>query len=186
MDMLHAFPFPPSIIVSHFDFKCYNLDPMHFYFIYRSSSCHTWDAFQLADASFRLYCLRNNCVLPDGERVDEELGPNLFGEPPRITVDIPEIEDAGEDEESTSGSLPAIKIYDDDVSMRFLVCGVASSLVTTWTKIQIYCVILKREGKLGPHVLLFFQDARLLSPLEDGLNALLSIEVSSPFGNIIF
>ncbi|XP_057770655.1 AT-rich interactive domain-containing protein 4-like [Salvia miltiorrhiza] len=116
--------------------------------VIQSSSCHTWDAFQLADASFRLYCLRNNCVLPDGEKVDDELGPNLFGEPPRITIDIPEIEDAGEDEESTSGSLPAIKIYDDDVNMRFLICGMASSL-----------------------------DARLLSPLEDGLNALLSIEM---------
>ncbi|XP_047962528.1 AT-rich interactive domain-containing protein 4-like [Salvia hispanica] len=116
--------------------------------VIHSSSCHTWDAFQLADASFRLYCLRNNCVLPHGMEVDDELGPNLFGEPPRITVDVPMIEDAAEDEESTSGSLPEIKIYDDDVKMRFLVCGVANSL-----------------------------DASLLSSLEDGLNALLSIEM---------
>lgn len=61
--------------------------------------------------------------------MNDEFGPNLFGEPPTITVEIPEIEEVGEDEESTSGSLPAIKIYDDDVNMRFLVCGMASSLV---------------------------------------------------------
>ncbi|KAG6425787.1 hypothetical protein SASPL_109991 [Salvia splendens] len=140
----------PYVIYWKNSFSCYAAS--HFrnalLSVIQSSSCHTWDAFQLADASFRLYCLRNNCVLPGGEKVDDEVGPNLFGEPPRITVDVPEIEDAGEDEESTSGSLPAIKIYDDDVNMRFLICGVASSL-----------------------------DSRLLSPLEDGLNALLSIEM---------
>lgn len=121
---------PPSIVVSLYGSKLLKyLDSRLFSFIYCSSSCHAWDAFQLADASFRLHCLRNNCVLPDSQKVNDELGPNLVGEPPRITVDIPEIEDAGEDEESTSGSLPAIKIYDDDVNMRFLVCGAASSLV---------------------------------------------------------
>ncbi|KAK4395027.1 AT-rich interactive domain-containing protein 4 [Sesamum angolense] len=77
-------------------------------------------------------------------------GPNLLGESPKINIDIPEMEDPGDDEESSSGSLPAIKIYDDDVNMRFLVCGETSSL-----------------------------DACLLSSLEDGLNALLNIEVTS-------
>ncbi|KAH6821847.1 ARID/BRIGHT DNA-binding domain-containing protein [Perilla frutescens var. hirtella] len=140
----------PYVIYWKDSFSCYAAS--HFrnalFSVIQSSSCHTWDAFQLADASFRLHCLRNNCVLPDGQKVSDELGPNLVGDPPIITVDIPEIEDAGEDEESTSGSLPAIKIYDDDVNMRFLVCGVASSL-----------------------------DTFLLGSLEDGLNALLSIEV---------
>ncbi|KAL2243157.1 AT-rich interactive domain-containing protein 4 [Sesamum indicum] len=114
----------------------------------QSSSCHTWDAFQLANASFRLHCLRNNVVLPDGKKVNDESGPNLLGESPKINIDIPEMEDPGDDEESSSGSLPAIKIYDDDVNMRFLVCGETSSL-----------------------------DACLLSSLEDGLNALLNIEM---------
>uniref|UniRef100_A0A2N9FUV4 ARID domain-containing protein n=1 Tax=Fagus sylvatica TaxID=28930 RepID=A0A2N9FUV4_FAGSY len=79
--------------------------------VVQSSSTHTWDAFQLAHASFRLYC-------------------------------------AEEDDESSLGTLPAIKIHDDDVSLRFLVCGVPSSL-----------------------------DACLLESLEDGLNALLNIEI---------
>ncbi|KAK6118737.1 hypothetical protein DH2020_047542 [Rehmannia glutinosa] len=113
--------------------------------VIQSSSCHTWDAFQLADASYRLHCLRNN---PDDQKINDEMGPNLLGESPKITVDIPEMEDPVDDEEGSSGSLPAIKIYDDDVNMRFLVCGVASSL-----------------------------DSCLLSSLEDGLNALLSIEM---------
>ncbi|KAF8388676.1 hypothetical protein HHK36_025356 [Tetracentron sinense] len=115
--------------------------------VVQSSCSHTWDAFQLAHASFRLYCLRNNHVLPsNSHKVSGKLGPHLLGDPPKINIVPPEI-DAGEEEESSPGSLPAIKIYDDDVWMRFLVCGVPCTL-----------------------------DACLLGALEDGLNALLSIE----------
>ena len=56
-----------------------------------------------------------------------KLGPHLLGEPPKINVPPPEAV-TGEDEESSS-SLPAIKIYDDDINLRFLVCGDARSLV---------------------------------------------------------
>lgn len=48
----------------------------------------------------------------------------------KINVDPPEI-DAEGDDESASGTLPAIKIHDDDVSLRFLVCGVPCTLVSS-------------------------------------------------------
>ncbi|XP_022844418.1 AT-rich interactive domain-containing protein 4 [Olea europaea var. sylvestris] len=116
--------------------------------VVQSSYCHTWDVFQLAHASFRLHCVQNNVVLHDNTpEVNDKLGPNLLGEPPYISVTLPEI-GPEDDEESASGDLPAVKIYDDDINMRFLVCGVANSL-----------------------------DAFLLGSLEDGLNALLSIEM---------
>ncbi|KAI5679503.1 hypothetical protein M9H77_00730 [Catharanthus roseus] len=116
--------------------------------VVQSSSCHTWDAFQLAHASFRLYCVRNNLVLPENsQKVNGKLGPDLIGEPPKINVPPPEAVPDDEEEDS-SGALPAIKIYDEDINMRFLVCGDTRSL-----------------------------DSSILEPLEDGLNALLSIEM---------
>lgn len=55
--------------------------------------------------------------------------PHILGDPPKIDVPPPEL--GGEDdEESSSEALPAIKIYDDDVTMRFLVCGMPRSLVS--------------------------------------------------------
>ncbi|KAM7480654.1 hypothetical protein LguiA_028867 [Lonicera macranthoides] len=113
------------------------------------SSSHTWDAFQLAHASFRLYCVRNNLVLPDNNLThNDEIGPHILGDPPKIDVPQPEVGGEDDEEEGSPGSLPAINIYDDDVNMRFLVCGVACTL-----------------------------DECLLGSLEDGLNALLSIEM---------
>lgn len=55
-------------------------------------------------------------------------GPHLLGDPPKIDITLPEAE-VQEDEESSSGTLPAIKIYDDDVTMKFLVCGLPCTLV---------------------------------------------------------
>lgn len=94
-----------------------------------SSSAHAWDAFQFAHASFRLYCVRNNQALPaSSHKASGKLGPRLLGDPATIDVPPPEV-DAGEDEEGSLGILPAIKIYDDDVGIRFLVCGEACTLV---------------------------------------------------------
>ncbi|KAF9616149.1 hypothetical protein IFM89_028615 [Coptis chinensis] len=113
--------------------------------VVQSSCSHTWDVFQLAHASFTLYCLKNN------EKGNGKTGPSLLGEPPKINI-TPVEKDAGGggggEEEDSSGNLPAVKIHDDDVSTRFLVCGVPCTL-----------------------------DAFLLGSLEDGLNALLSIEI---------
>lgn len=121
--------------------------------VVQSSCSHTWDAFQLAHASFRLYCGRNNQVLPaNNQNISGKLGPRLLGDPPKVTV--PPMENgAGEGEEEDEeregeDSLPAIKIYDDEVNVRFLVCGLPCTL-----------------------------DACLLGSLEDGLNALLNIEM---------
>lgn len=98
------------------------------YFVHRSSCSHTCDAFQLAHASFRLYCVRNNYVLAsNSQKAGGKPGPQLLGDRPQIDITLPE-EDV-QDEESSSGSLPAIKIYDDDVTMRFLVCGLPCTLV---------------------------------------------------------
>lgn len=106
--------------------------------VIQSSSSHTWDAFQLAHASFRLYFVRSS------PKFSGKSGPHLLGTPPKITV-TPPAADTGEGEES---SVHSVKIYDDHVSVRFLVCGESSCL-----------------------------DTSLLGALEDGLNALLSIEV---------
>ncbi|XP_039018714.1 AT-rich interactive domain-containing protein 4-like [Hibiscus syriacus] len=115
--------------------------------VIQSSCSHTWDAFQLAHASFRLYCVRNNnSVSSNGEKQSVKPGPRLLGEPPKIDVSQPEID--MQEEESSPENFAAIKIYDDDVTMRFLVCGLPCAL-----------------------------DAFLLGSLEDGLNALLSIEI---------
>ncbi|XP_068335853.1 AT-rich interactive domain-containing protein 4-like [Pyrus communis] len=116
--------------------------------VVQSSSTHTWDAFQLAYASFRLYCVENNHLVPANiYKSSAELGPCLLGDRIKINVDLPEV-DMEENEEGSLGTLPAIKIHDDDVTLRFLVCGEPSTL-----------------------------DASLLEPLEDGLNALLNIEM---------
>ncbi|KAG6769863.1 hypothetical protein POTOM_025529 [Populus tomentosa] len=115
--------------------------------VVQSSCSHTCDAFQLAYASFKLYCGRNNNTLAsNGQKVGGKPGPQLLGDPPKFDITLPEADDQGE--ESSSGALPAIKIYDDDVTMRFLICGLSCTL-----------------------------DACLLESLEDGLNALLNIEI---------
>lgn len=116
--------------------------------VVQSSPCHTWDAFQLANASYRLYCSHNNILLPDNSQMSGGMMvPQILGEPPKIDVPSPEPGDE-DDGESSLGLLSSIKIYDDDVNMRFLVCGTAQLL-----------------------------DTCLLDSLEDGLNALLSIEM---------
>ncbi|XP_065027674.1 AT-rich interactive domain-containing protein 4-like isoform X3 [Musa acuminata AAA Group] len=116
--------------------------------VVQSSCSHAWDAFQLAHASFRLYCVRNNYVMPANRQKDNgELGPHLLGSAPRINILIPDrVQEDGE--EILSDALPVTKIYDDDVDMRLLVCGVP-------------CTV----------------DACLAGSLEDGLNALLNIEI---------
>ncbi|XP_022732624.1 AT-rich interactive domain-containing protein 4-like [Durio zibethinus] len=115
--------------------------------VIQSSCSHTWDAFQLAHASFRLYCLwNNNIASSNSQKQSVKPGPRLLGEPPKIDVSQPEVD--MQEEEGSPENLPAIKIYDDDVTMRFLVCGSPCEL-----------------------------DAFLLGSLEDGLNALLSIEI---------
>lgn len=140
----------PYVIYWKNTFSCYAAS--HFRHallsVVQSSSSHTWDAFQLAHSSFRLYCVRNNLVVPGNSgKVEGKLGPYILGDPPKINVPPPEIT-REDDEEKYPEELPAIKIYDDDVNVRFLVCGSVSTL-----------------------------DASLLRPLEDGLNALLSIEM---------
>ncbi|XP_076926792.1 AT-rich interactive domain-containing protein 4-like [Bidens hawaiensis] len=140
----------PYVIYWKNSFSCYAA--CHFLHallsVIQSSSSHTWDAFQLAHSSFRLYCVRNNHVLPNNSENDHNtLGPSLLGDPPKINVPLPEAGGEVDDEKFPEG-IPAIKIHDDDVNIRFLVCGSTSTL-----------------------------DASLLEPLEDGLNALLSIEM---------
>ncbi|KAL2934137.1 AT-rich interactive domain-containing protein 4 [Bienertia sinuspersici] len=140
----------PYVIFWRDAFSCYAAAHFRhaFFSVVQSSPCHTWDAFQLANASFRLYCIRNNSVVPgNSQNAGGKLGPSLLGEAPSIEVALPEADD-GEEDDGSGSNLSAVKIHDDDVSVRFLICGVASSL-----------------------------DAYLLGCLEDGLNALLGIEM---------
>ncbi|RZS00808.1 hypothetical protein BHM03_00030588 [Ensete ventricosum] len=124
-----------------------------------SSCSHTWDAFQLAHASFRLYCVRNNYVLPDnGQKVSSNHGPQLLGDSPKINIVLPD-RAAEEGEETSSDTLPVTKIYDGDVDVRLLMCGLPCTLVSG--------------------ALLFLEDACLVGSLEDGINALLNIEVTN-------
>ncbi|CAO2169277.1 unnamed protein product [Urochloa humidicola] len=132
----------PYVIYWRNSFSCYAAS--HFRqaltSVIQSSCSHTWDAFQLAHASFRLYCVRNKYVQ------SVKLGPRLLGDAPKINT-IP-AENQVDEEEGCSEAFLAIKIYDEDVNMKFLVCGVPCTL-----------------------------DACLLGALEDGLNALLNIEI---------
>nr|KJB54557.1 hypothetical protein B456_009G038600 [Gossypium raimondii] len=115
--------------------------------VIQSSCSHIWDAFQFAHASFRLYCLWSNDIASsDNQKQSVKPGPCLLGEPPKIDVSQSEVD--MQEEEGSLENLSAIKIYDEHVTMRFLVCG-------------------------SPGLL----DAFLLGSLEDGLNALLSIEI---------
>ncbi|GLT74225.1 hypothetical protein SLA2020_460330 [Shorea laevis] len=148
-EMLHSKGIP-YVIYWNGTFSCY--EACHFrqalLSVIQSSCSHTWDAFQFAHASFRLYCARNNSVLPsNSQKQSVKSGPHLLGDPPKIDISMPEVDVQGEEEEPPE-SVAAVKIFDDDVNMRFLVCGLS-------------CIV----------------DEELLGPLEDGLNALLSIEV---------
>lgn len=119
-NLIEWFPFHVYVVVLKYNvtlFPC-------------SSPCHTWDAFQLAHASFRLYCIRNNSVVPrNSEKAGGKLGPSLLGEAPIIEVALPEVDD-GDEEDGSESNLSAVKIHDDDVSVRFLICGEACSLVS--------------------------------------------------------
>ncbi|CAK8560520.1 unnamed protein product [Lathyrus sativus] len=124
-----------------------------FFSVVQSSCTHTWDAFHLAHASFKLYCVQNNQVLlTDSNDADSDMGPHLLGDCLKIIVDPPEIgeeeEEDDDDEESSSSSLPSIQIHDDEMNLRFLICGVPSTV-----------------------------DESLLRCLEDGLRTLLTIEI---------
>ncbi|KAF7843675.1 AT-rich interactive domain-containing protein 4-like [Senna tora] len=114
--------------------------------VVQSSSTHTWDAFHLARASFELYCAQNNQILPSESHDASSKGPHLIGNCLKINIDPPEVFE--DDEESSSGSLPSIKIHDDEVNLRFLICGAPSTV-----------------------------DVSMLRSLEDGLRALLTIEI---------
>lgn len=114
----------------------YHLPSYARFSMYCSSRAHVWDAFQLAHASTSFYCLQKRSVSSDDKtKVNTDLGLDLLGIPPEIVVSYPE-EDIAE-ERDDMGSLPAVKIHDEDVSLRFLICGVRSSMVS-WKSILNY------------------------------------------------
>jgi len=139
----------PYVIYWNSDFSSYNA--CHFrqalLSVVQSSCSHTWDAFQLALASFRLYCGRD-----DNDKFNGKIGPCLLGDAPKINLPPPEkipSEEEGErDEGNSMDNLPTLKIYDEYIDMKFLICGPPCTM-----------------------------DDGLLSSLEDGLNALLIIEI---------
>ncbi|CAH8361983.1 unnamed protein product [Eruca vesicaria subsp. sativa] len=116
--------------------------------VIQSSCSDAWDAFQVAEASFRLYCTSNSAILSfdNNRKMSYEMGPYLLGDPPKIDVVSPGADEL--EEENSLESLPSIKIYDEDVTVKFLLCGPQCRL-----------------------------DTLLLESLVDGLNALLRIEM---------
>lgn len=69
-------------------------------------------------------------MLPrDSQKSAGKLGPSLLGEAPIIEVALPEV-DNGEEEDDSGSNLSSVTIHNDDVSVRFLICGVACSLVS--------------------------------------------------------
>ncbi|KAG7013957.1 AT-rich interactive domain-containing protein 4 [Cucurbita argyrosperma subsp. argyrosperma] len=148
-DALHSKGIP-YVIYWRSTFSCYAACHFRnaFLSVLQSSSAHTWDAFQLAHASFRMYCLGNSLVLPNSSHndVSEDLGPHLLGE--RLRINIEPLEKEAADDEESSSEVPSVSILDHDLEMRFLICGEPRSL-----------------------------DAYVLGALEDGLNALLDIEI---------
>lgn len=153
------------------------------FFVLCSSAAHIWDAFLLASASYRLYCLRRLNV----SSYDDNVKVHLLGNPPKIEVFTPELE-AEEDREGSLNTLSTIKIHDDEVNLRFLVCGVPCISVSFndsscchnyfdyysyWMKLRALQSLSVAKVKVTP-----LQDEQSLSSLEDGLNALLTTEVS--------
>lgn len=115
--------------------------------VLKCTSGHAWDAFQFALASFRLYCSKNKSILPTScLQVDRKICPCFIGDAPKIHVNIFEKSLYGGD--SSASSLPNIRIHDEHVNVKVLVCGMP-------------CIL----------------DARLLGSLEDGLSALLNVEI---------
>ncbi|KAI4335151.1 hypothetical protein L6164_013824 [Bauhinia variegata] len=117
-----------------------------FFSVAQSTSGHTWDAFRLSLASFKLYCVHNNILPSNSQKGGGKHWPRMLGDPPKIDIGPYEVDMNGE--ETSPETTSAVKIYDDDVNTRFLVCGVPCSL-----------------------------DASLLGSLEDGLSALLCTEI---------
>ena len=83
-----------------------------------SSCCHTFDAFQSAHASFRLYCTKNN------QNHGGKSEPFLLGEVPKIHAMPSEGyrgEEDEEEDENSSESLSTMKISCVDSLARWLV-----------------------------------------------------------------
>ena len=68
----------------------------------------------------------------DRQKVSGKPGPHLLGDAPKINISPPDkfVGEEEEEEERSCDTLPAIKIYDDNVDMRFLVCGLPCTLVS--------------------------------------------------------
>ncbi|MED6136523.1 AT-rich interactive domain-containing protein 4, partial [Stylosanthes scabra] len=125
-EALHSKGIPYTIYWKN-DFSKYAASHFHqaLFSVSQSTSSHTWDAFQLALATFRLYCVRNS-VFPPNNKGGGKLGPQILGDPPNIDVGPSEADI--EQEETEPESISAITIYDNAVNMRFLVCGVSCTL----------------------------------------------------------
>lgn len=108
---------------------------------------HAWDAFQFANASFRLYCSENKCILPTScQEGDWKFGPCFIGDAPKVYLNP--LEKSVFIGESFASSFPNIEVHDEYANVKLLVCGIPRTL-----------------------------DACLLGSLEDGLSALLHIEI---------
>lgn len=117
--------------------------------VLRSSASQIWNAFHLARASFRFH--RGNQKTQgtsNGLSRNSNMNPFILGDPPPKLVEPPRmVKDSGDGDDSPSVS-PSVQIYDEEIDLPLLVLG-------------------EPRG----------QDSSAFSPLEDGLNALLTVEV---------
>lgn len=116
--------------------------------VLRSSANQVWSAFQLASASFRFH--RGNLKVPgtsNGSAKNSNMGPVILGDPPSKLTEPPKVKDSGEVDGSPSAP-PTVEIYDEEIDLPLLVFA---------------------EPRR--------QDIAAFGALEDGLNALLTVEV---------
>jgi hypothetical protein len=75
--------------------------------------------------------VRNNYVLPfnSQQKASGKFGPRLSGDAPKINIPKEVGGDEKEDVENPD-AFPAIKVYNDNVDVRFLICGLPCTLVS--------------------------------------------------------
>eukprot|EP00249_Psilotum_nudum_P022397 c28503_g2_i2 orf=261-2768(+) len=117
--------------------------------VLQSSSSQIWCAFELAKASFNLHC---GHLKRQGAAISvsrsNTIGPVILGDAPPKMTEMFEARDSEAGDDSLTFS-PTIKIYDDELDLPLLVCAETHA-----------------------------NDSSILRELEDGLNALLAVEVN--------
>lgn len=74
------------------------------------------------------------------QKLRSKIEPHLLGDAPKINIPLPEkdlAEDGEEETDEGNGSLASVTIFDEDMDLRFLVCGLPCTLVSVWAFIHV-------------------------------------------------